>query len=74
MIGPSFRPSADAHLHPGPECEDHRLYASHAMWDSCAAFETWTRSENFRKARAQRNAPKGTYLGHPELELFESVA
>ena len=50
------------------------LYASHSVWESRAAFEAWTRSESFRKAHAQANAPKGTYLGPPNLELFEQVA
>ena len=57
----------------GPENSDHTLYASHSVWESREAFEDWTQSENFRKAHAQRSAPKGTYLGHPELELFDSV-
>lgn len=57
----------------GPARDDHMLYASHTVWESEAAFEAWTRSENFRKAHAQRSAPKGTYLGHPDLELFEAV-
>ena len=57
----------------GPAGDDHLLYASHTVWESKAAFEAWTRSENFRKAHAQRSAPKGTYLGHPDLELFEAV-
>lgn len=57
----------------GPARDDHALYASHTVWESKAAFEAWTRSEHFRKAHAQRSAPKGTYLGHPDLELFEAV-
>ena len=57
----------------GPETEDHVLYASHSEWESKEAFEAWTQSDNFRRAHAQRSAPKGTYLGHPELELFEAV-
>ena len=57
----------------GPERDDHVLYASHSIWESGEAFEAWTRSESFRKAHAQASAPKGTYLGHPELELFEAV-
>ena len=68
---PGFRSFA---LLKGPERDDHRLYASHTVWESRAAFEAWTASENFRKAHAQRSAPKGTYLGHPHLELFEAVA
>ncbi len=57
----------------GPEHDDHVLYASHSVWESRAAFEAWTESEAFRKAHAQASAPKGTYLGHPNLETFESV-
>ena len=55
----------------GPSKDDHVLYASHSVWESREAFEAWTESQNFRKAHAQTSAPKGTYLGHPELELFE---
>tara|TARA_B100001123_G_C15092699_1_gene940321 strand:- start:170 stop:475 length:306 start_codon:yes stop_codon:yes gene_type:complete len=57
----------------GPEAENHVLYASHTVWESRAAFEAWTESDHFRKAHAQKSAPKGTYLGHPVLETFESV-
>lgn len=57
----------------GPQNDDHTLYASHSTWESREAFEAWTESENFRKAHAQRSAPQGTYLGHPDLELFEAV-
>ncbi len=49
------------------------LYASHSIWESRSAFEAWTESDYFRKAHAQTSAPKGTYLAHPDLELFESV-
>lgn len=57
----------------GPTNDDHVLYASHSEWESKEAFEAWTQSDNFRRAHAQRSAPKGTYLGHPDLELFEAV-
>jgi heme-degrading monooxygenase HmoA len=57
----------------GPEADDHVLYASHTVWDSKTDFENWTQSEHFRKAHAQASAPKGTYLGHPNLETFEQV-
>lgn len=57
----------------GPEHEDHTLYASHSVWESKAAFDAWTESEHFRKAHAQASAPKGTYLGHPNLETFSQV-
>ena len=57
----------------GPADEERVLYASHSTWKTREAFEAWTQSEHFRKAHAQRSAPKGTYLGHPVLELFEAV-
>lgn len=57
----------------GPVCDDYVLYASHSTWQSRDAFNAWTESEAFRKAHAQANAPKGTYLEHPQLETFESV-
>ena len=57
----------------GTATEEFVLYASHSVWHSKEAFEAWTKSEHFRKAHAQASAPKGTYLGHPDLELFDSV-
>ncbi len=57
----------------GQSDADASLYASHSVWESRAAFEAWTKSENFRKAHAQANAPEGTYLGRPNLELFDQV-
>jgi heme-degrading monooxygenase HmoA len=57
----------------GPTHEDHVLYASHSVWESREAFQAWTESDAFRKAHGQTSAPKGTYLGHPDLETFESV-
>ncbi|MEM9530260.1 MAG: antibiotic biosynthesis monooxygenase [Pseudomonadota bacterium] len=57
----------------GPEKDDHVLYASHSVWESKEAFESWTQSDAFRKAHAQASAPKGTYLGHPDLETFSKV-
>lgn len=67
---PGFRSFA---LLKGPEHEDHVLYSSHTVWESKDAFQAWTESDHFRKAHAQASAPKGTYLGHPELETFEAV-
>ena len=67
---PGFR---EFHLLRGPSGDEETLYASHTVWESRAAFEAWTRSEAFVKAHAQARAPKGTYLGHPALELFEAV-
>ena len=57
----------------GTQTDDYTLYASHTIWESREAFEDWTQSESFKKAHAQAKAPKGTYLGHPNLELFEAV-
>ena len=57
----------------GPLREDHVLYASHTIWESENAFDDWVASDHFRKAHAQKSAPKGTYLEHPQLELFEAV-
>lgn len=57
----------------GPATDEHVLYASHSVWESRSAFNAWTESEAFRKAHAQASAPKGTYLGHPELETFDTV-
>ncbi len=56
-----------------PDGDDYVLYASHTVWKSRAVFEAWTESDHFRKAHAQASAPKGTYLGHPNLETFEQV-
>ena len=57
----------------GDQNEEYTLYASHTIWESKESFEQWTNSEAFRKAHAQAKAPKGTYIGHPNLELFESI-
>jgi heme-degrading monooxygenase HmoA len=62
------------HLLKGPELEDHTLYASHTVWQSKAAFEAWTKSEEFRVAHARAgNASSSApmYLGHPKFEGFE---
>ncbi len=61
------------HLLKGPELEDHTLYASHTVWQSKAAFEAWTKSEEFRAAhaRAGNNTTGPMYLGHPKFEGFE---
>ena len=57
----------------GPAREDHVLYASHSTWESREDFDAWTQSEQFRLAHRQQSAPKGTYLAHPELEVFDAV-
>jgi heme-degrading monooxygenase HmoA len=57
----------------GPAADDHTLYASHTVWRSRADFESWTRSEAFRKAHANAGDHRKVYLGHPEFEGFEVV-
>jgi heme-degrading monooxygenase HmoA len=61
------------HMLRGPEREDHVLYASHTVWASKAAFEAWTRSEQFRRSHARAPSSKPLYLGHPEFEGFDVV-
>ena len=65
---PGFR---EFHLLRGPTDDEATLFASHSVWDSRAAFESWTESNAFRQAHAQARAPEGTYLGHPIFEGFE---
>ncbi len=57
----------------GPFKDDHTLYASHSVWRERADFEAWTRSEEFRMAHRSAGGNKPLYIGHPEVELFESV-
>ena len=61
---PGFRSFA---LLKGPASDDHALYASHTIWASREAFEAWTESDLFRKAHAQRSAPKGRISGTRNL-------
>ncbi len=61
------------HLMKGPERDGYRLYASHTLWESQAAFEAWTRSEAFRAAHRGAGGHKDLYLAPPELEVFQSV-
>jgi len=56
------------HLLKEPEAEDHTLYPSHAVWASRAAFEAWTKSEEFRRAHAHAGNTGNTaslYLESP---------
>jgi heme-degrading monooxygenase HmoA len=57
----------------GPASDGHVLYASHTIWESRADFEAWTRSEAFRLAHKNAGQNKPLYLGHPELESFETI-
>jgi len=53
--------------------ESFTLYSTLTLWESEQSFRDWTRSENFRQAHANAGAIKGTYLGPPELELFDVI-
>jgi heme-degrading monooxygenase HmoA len=62
------------HLLKGPDAEDHTLYSSHTTWQSKAAFEAWTKSDEFRAAHARAGNTSNTaslYLEHPKFEGFE---
>jgi heme-degrading monooxygenase HmoA len=61
------------HLLRGPEYDDHTLFSSHTVWQSKAAFENWTQSDQFRKSHSRAtNSTTGTlYVGHPQFEGFE---
>jgi heme-degrading monooxygenase HmoA len=61
------------HQMKGPQCEGYRLYASHTLWQSEAAFQDWTRSDAFRAAHRGAGDSRDIYLGPPELEIFEAV-
>ncbi|HYF52639.1 MAG TPA: antibiotic biosynthesis monooxygenase [Salinarimonas sp.] len=61
------------HMLRGPEREDHVLYSSHTVWSSRAAFEAWTRSEQFRSSHARAPSSRPLTLGHPEFEGFEVI-
>ena len=45
----------------------------HTVWQSKPAFETWTKSEEFRAAhaRAGNETTRPLYLEHPKFEGFE---
>ncbi len=60
------------HLLKGPEAEDHTLYASHTIWQSKAAFEAWTKSDEFRAAhaRAGNESNWAALPGSPEVRGF----
>ena len=61
------------HLMRGPQKDGYRLYASHTLWATEAAFADWTRSEAFRAAHRGAGDHGDIYLGPPELEVFASV-
>lgn len=51
---------------------DDTHYSSYAEWESEEAFQTWTRSEAFRKAHGQ-GIPQGLFAGGPRLECWNVV-
>lgn len=61
------------HLLKGPLASDHRLYASHTVWETQEAFLAWTRSEQFRAAHARAGENRVHYIGGPQFEGFEVV-
>ena len=63
------------HLLKGPVADDHTLYSSHTVWADKAAFEAWTKSDEFRRAhaRADNKTGESLYLGHPKFEGFEVI-
>lgn len=64
----------DFHLLRGESTDEYTLFASHATWESEAAFAAWTTSEAFRKAHQQAaQTPRDFYVGPPRLEVFEAV-
>jgi len=60
------------HLLKGPQRDDHVLYSSHTVWETFGDFESWTKSDQFRKAHANagNSSIRPLYLGHPEFERF----
>ena len=61
------------HLLRGATAEGITGYVSHSVWESRAAFETWTQSEAFRRAHGRGGATRGTVAGHPQFEGYEVV-
>lgn len=62
------------HLLRGPDAGDHTLYSSHTLWQSKAAFEAWTKSDEFRAVHARAgndSSVASLYLEHPKFEGFE---
>jgi heme-degrading monooxygenase HmoA len=61
------------HLLKGPAADDHTLYSSHTTWQSYAAFEAWTKSDEFKTAHARAGSETtgSLYLDHPKFEGFE---
>ncbi|WP_029009865.1 antibiotic biosynthesis monooxygenase family protein [Azospirillum halopraeferens] len=61
------------HMLRGPDRDDHRLYASHTVWESEEHFLAWTRSDAFRNAHRGAGERKPLYLGPPQFEGFTVI-
>ena len=53
--------------------DDKTLYASYTEWKSKYYFNTWVKSEAFRKAHRSSSANNDLYIGHPEFEGFNTI-
>ncbi|GGA61236.1 antibiotic biosynthesis monooxygenase family protein [Pelagibacterium lentulum] len=58
---------------PANRDENYTLYVSHSTWASYDAFESWTKSQNFRDAHKQAGDTKPSYIGSPAFEGFSIV-
>jgi len=69
---PGFR---EFRLLKGPQGDGVTLYISHAVWESRADFEAWTKSAQFRAAHKDAGASKtqDAMIGPPQFEGFETV-
>ena len=47
-------------------------YVSHTTWESRAAFDAWTRSEQFRAGHGKSDLT-GVLRGHPQVVLYQAV-
>ncbi len=72
---PSMRGFISFHLLRGPANEDHTLYSSHTTWRTFEDFDSWTKSDGFRRAHAKVGEPnrKVLHMGHPQFEGFQAV-
>ena len=61
----------DFQLLQGKRGEEETIFISHSTWDSRAAFEAWTNSEEFTKAHRKGRTPEGVVRAHPEFEGYE---
>ena len=55
----------------GKPGDDATIFVSHSTWESRAAFEAWTNSEEFTKAHRKGRTPEGLVLAHPEFEGYD---